>query len=143
MNIINKKARFNYELLEKLEVGISLIGSEARVLREKGADLSNSYAKILNGDVYLINSNITIEGKKDYDPTRSRRLLLHKAEITSIESKIKAKKLTLVPVRIYNKGRLVKVEIALAKPKRKFEKRELIKKRDVERELAQEFKNPV
>jgi SsrA-binding protein len=149
MNIINKKAKFNYELLEKYEAGMVLSGSEAKALRIKGADLSNSFAKIINGEMYLVNANISIEGKKDYDPTRSRKLLLHKNEITSIESKIKAKKLTIVPVRMYNKQslrpggqkqRLVKIEIALAKSKREFEKKEAIKKKDIEREIEKQFK---
>lgn len=139
--IINKKAMFNYNLLEKLEVGISLIGAEAKALRVKGADLSQSFAKVIGGEIYLVNANIPVEGKKDYNSTRSRKLLLHKDQIISIEGKIKAKKLTLMPTKIYNKGRLVKVEIALAKSKRKFEKKEAIKRKDIEREIELELKN--
>ena len=150
MRIINKKAKFNYNFLERLEVGISLIGAEAKALRIKGADLSSSFAKIIGGEIYLVNANIPVEGKKDYNPTRSRKLLLHKDQIVSIESKIKAKKLTLVPTKIYNKrslrpgghkSRLIKVEIALAKSKRKFEKKEAIKKKDIERELQEALKS--
>jgi len=141
MRILNKKAKFNYNLLEKFEAGISLIGAEAKALRIRGADLSSSFAKIIGDEVYLVNVNIPVEGKKDYNPTRSRKLLLHKDQIISLQSKIKAKKLTLVPTKIYNKNRLVKVEIALAKSKRKFEKKEAIKKKDIEREIEQELKN--
>jgi len=141
MRIINKKARFNYNLLEKFEAGISLIGAEAKALRIRGADLSSSFAKIIGDEVYLINVNIPVEGKKDYNPTRSRKLLLHKDQIISLQSKIKAKKLTLVPTKIYNKNRLVKVEIALAKSKRKFEKKEAMKKKDIEREIEKELKD--
>jgi|SRR3990172_3947691 len=140
MRIINKKAKFNYNLLEKFEAGVSLIGAEAKALRIRGADLSSSFAKIIEDEVYLINVNIPVEGKKDYNPTRSRKLLLHKDQIISLQSKIKAKKLTLVPTKIYNKNRLVKVEIALAKSKRKFEKKEAIKKKDIEREIEKELK---
>ena len=140
MRIINKKARFNYDLLEKIEAGISLMGGEAKALRIKGADLSSSFAKIIGGEIYLVNANIPIEGKKDYNSTRSRKLLLHKDQIVSIESKIKAKKLTIVPTKLYTKGRLVKVEIALAKTKRRFEKRQAIKKKDIEREINQELR---
>ena len=140
MRIINKKAKFNYNLLEKFEAGVSLIGAEAKALRIRGADLSSSFAKIIGDEVYLINVNIPVEGKKDYNPTRSRKLLLHKDQIISLQSKIKAKKLTLVPTKIYNKNRLVKVEIALAKSKRKFEKKEAIKKKDIEREIEKELK---
>src|SRR3972149_8891847 len=111
MRIINKKAKFNYNFLERLEVGISLIGAEAKALRIRGADLSSSFAKIIEDEVYLVNVNIPVEGKKDYNPTRSRKLLLHKDQIISLQSKIKAKKLTLVPTKMYNKARLVKVEI--------------------------------
>ena len=140
MKIINRKAKFNYKLFETYEAGIVLKGSEAKALRTNGADLNNSYAKIISGEIYLINANITIPGKIDYDPTRSRKLLLHKDQIISIASKIKQKQLTLIPTKIYLKGNLVKTEIALAKSKRKFEKKESIKKKDLDRELQQEFK---
>ena len=140
MRIINKKAKFNYKLFETYEAGIVLKGSEAKALRTNGADLSNSYAKIIEGEVYLINANIAIPGKIDYNPTRSRKLLLHKDQIISISSKIKQKQLTLIPTKIYLKGNLVKAEIALAKSKREFEKKEIIKKKDIDRELQQELK---
>jgi SsrA-binding protein len=140
MQIINKKAHFNYSLQEKFEAGISLIGSEAKTLRTKGGDLSNSYAKIINGEVYLINFNIPIENKKNFDPLRTRKLLLHKNEILAISTKIKSQNLTIIPVKMYNKHRLYKIELALAKTKRKFEKRQDIKKKDVEREIAQGIK---
>jgi len=140
MEIYNKRAKFDYQLFEKFEAGISLLGGEAKSLRAKRVDLSRSYAKILGNEAVLINANIPIEGKKDYDSTRTRKLLLHKQEIISILSKIKAQKLTLVPVKLYNKGRIFKVEIALAKSKRKFKKKEEIKRRDIEREVAQQLK---
>ncbi len=140
MKVNNKKANFNYKLFEKFEAGISLIGGEVKALRKGNVDLSQSFAKIVDGEVYLINANIPIEGKKDYLPTKSRKLLLHKNQIISIQSKIKAKKLTLVPTKVYTKGRLIKVEIALAKSKRKFEKKEAIKRRDIEREIERELR---
>lgn len=141
MQIINKKAHFNYQLLDKIEAGISLSGSEAKTLRLRGGNLTNSYAKIVNGEVYLINFNIPIEGKKDFDATRSRKLLLHRNEIIALTSKTKSQGLILVPVKMYNKHRLYKVELALAKAKKKFEKRAGIKKKDIERELEINFKN--
>jgi SsrA-binding protein len=140
MRKINKKARFNYKLLERFEVGISLIGAEVKAIRAGRVDLSNSYAKIIDNEVYLINANISVVGKKEYKPTRSRKLLLHKNQITSLKTKIKAKSLTLVPTKVYTKGRLIKVEIALAKAKRKFEKKEVIKKRDIKREIEAELR---
>lgn len=142
MLIINKKAQFNYRLLEKIEAGISLLGSEAKTLRLRGGDLSNSYAKIMNGEVFLINFNIPIQNKKDYDPKRLRKLLLHKKEIISMTTKIKSQGLTMIPVKLYNKQRLFKIELALAKSKRIFEKKASIKKKDIEREVEAEFKNP-
>lgn len=140
MVIKNKKAEFNYQLLERLEAGISLVGSEAKALRTSGADITNSYIKIVGGEAFLINANIPIPGKKEYDATRTRKLLLHKDEIVSISTKIKQKKLTLVPTKIYSKGRLIKLEIALAKPKKKFEKKENLKRRDIQREAEKEVR---
>jgi len=140
MKIINRKASFHYKILEKYEGGIVLGGGEVKSLKVGGADISNSYAKIVNGEVYLINANIPIEGKRDYNSTRSRKILLHKSEIVSINTKIKAKKLTLIPLKMYNKGRLIKIELALAKPKREFEKRQAIKKKDLEREIERELR---
>ncbi len=140
MKRVNRKANFNYKLFDRLETGISLLGAEVKALRSGNVDLSQSFAKIIDGEVYLINANIPVQGKKDYKSTRSRKLLLHKDQITSIQSKIKAKKLTLVPTKVYTKGRLVKVEIALAKAKRKYEKKEAIKRKDIEREIERELR---
>jgi SsrA-binding protein len=138
MKIINKKANFNYTLLERFEAGIVLLGEEVKTIKERGADLGNSFVKIINGEAYLINANIFSENN---DPRRTRKLLIHKKEIISLESKIKAKKLTLIPTKMYNKGRHIKIEIALAKPKREFEKKELLKSQDLEREVEKELKS--
>ena len=143
MRILNRKAKFNYFLYERLEAGISLLGGEAKAVRGGKVDLSQSYVKLIDNQAFLVNANIPIEGKKDYESTRSRKLLLHKDQIVSLKTKIKTKRLTVVPVRMYNKGRLLKVEIALAKSKRKFEKKEAIKRKDIEREIEEEFKNLV
>lgn len=141
MKIVNKKAKFNYKLFDRYEAGIELLGGEVKATKLGKVDLSNSFAKVVNGEIFLINASIPIQGKKDYRPTRTRKLLLRKDEIVSIKTKIKARKLTLVPTKVYTKGRLVKLEIALAKTKRKFEKKEEIKRKDIEREIAQELKN--
>ncbi|HLE49074.1 MAG TPA: SsrA-binding protein SmpB [Patescibacteria group bacterium] len=143
MVIYNKKAKFNYKLFETFEAGIVLSGSEAKSIRTHRIDLSNSYAKIIQNEVFLINANVPIPGKKDYDSTRTRKLLLHTREITSIQSKIKANKLTLVPVKLYNTGHLFKLQLALAKAKRKFEKKDSIKKKDIEREISSQYKSSV
>ena len=138
--IVNKKARFIYNLFEKFEAGISLLGGEVKAIRSGHADLSNSYAKIVANEVFLINANIPVPGKKEYNSTRTRKLLLHKGEVVSLQSKIGAKKLTLVPTKLYTKRHLVKVELAIAKSKREFEKKESIKKKDIEREIETELK---
>ncbi len=140
MKITNKKAQFDYILYDRYEAGISLLGGEVKSLKRNSVNLSQAFAKVIGNEIYLVNANIPIEGKKDYTPTRSRKLLLHKNEIVSIITKIKAKKLTLVPVKMYNKGLKIKLELALAKSKRKFEKKEAIKKKDIERELERELK---
>lgn len=141
MQIINKKAKYNYQILERYEAGIVLSGSEAKSVSLGRIDIGNSFVKIINNEAFLINANIPIEGKINYSPTRTRKLLLHKDEITVLLSKIKAKRLTLIPLRVYNKNRIFKVEIGLAKLKRKFEKRQEIKKRDIQREIEKELKN--
>ena len=141
MAIINKRARYEYSLTEeKVEAGISLSGGEAKAIREGHADLSQSVARIMEGEVYLINANIPVVGAKNYLSTRSRKLLLHKEEIVSISTKAKQQKLTLVPTKMYTKGRLVKLKFALGSPKRQFEKKEFLKNKDIQRELEQELK---
>jgi len=135
MKIFNKRASFDYELGEKFEAGIALTGGEAKAVREKHASLSQTYAKILGGEVFLINASIPVTGAKDHNPTRSRKLLLHKKEIYAIQAKTKAKNLTLVPVSLYTKGRLTKVQLALGKPKKQYEKREALKKASIKREV--------
>lgn len=142
MSIINKRAKFDYKLEEdRYEAGVVLVGAEAKALRNGRGDLSQSVAKIVNREAWLINANIPVpQPPRNYNPTRSRKLLLHQGEITSILTKMKQQKLTLVPVKMYTKGRLVKVELALGKPKRRFEKKETIKRKDIEREIAQSLR---
>jgi len=141
MKILNKKARFDYKLeKDRLEAGLVLSGGEAKAVRTGHADLSQSVARILNGEAWLINANIPIQGAKNYTSTRSRKLLLHRLEIVSILTKMKQRKLTLVPLSLYNKARLIKLKLALGKPKRKFEKRQAIKAKDIEREIAKELR---
>ncbi|OGM88519.1 SsrA-binding protein, partial [Candidatus Woesebacteria bacterium RIFOXYD1_FULL_43_18] len=135
MKIFNKKARFEYELTgEGVEAGISLLGAEAKSVREGRADISQSAVRILGDEAYLINANIPAEGVQKYDSTRIRKLLLHRGEILSLITKIKQKKLQIVPVRVYNKGRLIKLYLELGKAKRKFEKKETLKRRDINRD---------
>ena len=138
MKIVNKRASFNYTIIEKIEAGIVLTGGEARAIRTGHINLANSYAKIINNEVYLVNADVAIAGAKNYDSTHLRKLLLKRSEILNLEVKIKQKKLTLVPTKVYTKGRLIKAELGLAKSKREFEKRETLKKRDIQRDIEKE-----
>ena len=140
MKILNKRASFNYQILEKIEAGIVLTGGEARAIRTGHINLANSYAKIVGGEVYLINADVPVTGAKGYDSTHMRKLLLNRREILDLETKIKREKLTLVPTAVYTKGRLIKAELGLAKSKREFEKKQTIKLRDIKRELDRELK---
>lgn len=140
MKIVNKKARFNYDLEGRYEAGVALKGAEAKSIREGRADLSRSYGKILTHEAYLVNANIPASGLEGYDPARTRKLLLHRREIAQIEAILKQRRLTLVPMSMYTKGRLVKVGLRLGKPKRKFEKRQTIKSKDIKRDLERELK---
>ena len=126
---------------ERFEAGIVLTGGEVKAVKTKKGDLSTSHARIIKGEVYLVNANIPVVGAKDHDPTRTRKLLMHKSEIVSLSIKMKRRKLTLVPLKLYTKKRFVKAQLALGKTKRKYEKRESIKKKDTEREIEREVKN--
>jgi SsrA-binding protein len=141
MQIFNKRANFNYKLEEgRLEAGLVLSGGEAKAVRTGHADLSQSVARLINGELWLVNANIPIAGAQNYNSTRMRKLLLHKAEILSTLTKMKQRKLTLVPVKLYNKKRLIKIQLALGKSKHKFEKKESIKQKDITRELQEALK---
>lgn len=140
MKVFNKKAKFEYELSpEKVEAGIVLKGVEAKSFRDNRIDLSQSHVKILNGEVFLINANIPAKGAQKYEPTRMRKLLLHKNEILALATKTKQKKLQIVPTMMYNHHRRIKLELTLGKPKKRFEKKESIKKKDIERDIEREF----
>ncbi len=141
MNIVNKKALHNYQILERFEAGIVLTGAEVKSLRGGRCNLKDSYVKVLNDQLWLINADIAqykYDGSPDYDSTRSRKLLIKKKELIYLQSKMKQGNLTLVPLRIYLKGNIFKVEVGLAKGKKVHEKRQEEKKRDMERELLLE-----
>jgi len=141
MNIVNKKALHNYQILERFEAGIVLTGAEVKSLRGGRCNLKDSYVKVLNDQLWLINADIAqykYDGSPDYDSTRSRKLLIKKKELIYLQSKMKQGNLTLVPLRIYLKGKIFKVEVGLAKGKKIHEKRQEEKKRDMERELLLE-----
>lgn len=142
MRIFNKRAKFEYALTgEKVEAGLSLRGAEAKSIRENRADLSQAHVRVMGNEAFLVNASIPVPGMQNYDPTRLRKLLLHKKEILALVTKSKQKKLQIVPIMLYNKGRLVKLALELGSPKRKFEKKEAIKRRDIQKDIDSEFKN--
>lgn len=140
MQILNKKAKFEYVMSnEGIEAGLSLSGGEAKSIRGGRADLSQAVVRILNDEAFLINANVPVDGAVNYNSTRMRKLLLHRSEITQITTKAKQQKLTLVPLKLYTKGHLVKLWLALGKPKRKFEKKQVIQKKDIDRDIARDL----
>ncbi|ANQ53357.1 MULTISPECIES: SsrA-binding protein SmpB [Thermosipho] len=140
----NKKAYSDYNILETYEAGIELRGTEVKSLRESGANFKDSFCRIKKGEVFLLNLNIPQYRNgnlNNHDPERPRRLLLHKKEIHRLIGKVKEQGLTIIPTKIYfnNRG-LVKVEIAVAKGKRKYDKREDIKKKEINRKIQEYLK---
>jgi len=140
----NKKAYFNYQILEKFEAGVVLIGQEVKSIKTRGINLAGSYIVVRNEEIYWIGSEIPAYQPKnapsDYDPERSRKLLLKKSEIRYLIGKSKQKGLTLIPLKVYTKKGKIKIEFGIAKGKKKFDKRELIKKRETEREIERVLK---
>ncbi len=142
----NRKARYNYHILEEMEAGLCLFGSEVKSLRSGGANIAEAYVEMNNEEAFLLNSYIA-EYKQAYknqnhEPYRKRKLLLHKKEIKKLSGKAQKKGLTIVPLSLYfnNKG-IAKIKIALAEGKKLYDKRETEKKRDWEREKAKMLKN--
>jgi len=140
----NRKARFEYEILEKYEAGIELEGSEVKAIRSGRMSLEGSFVIIRGGEAFLINANIPPyqpnNAPADYDPWRNRKILLTKKEIGELADSEKNKSLTIVPLSVYNKGKKVKLALALVRGKKKFDKRETIKRRETEREIRREHK---
>ena len=142
----NRKARFDYHILETFEAGIMLLGTEVKGIREGKANLRDAYARVEKGEVWLYNVHInpySHRGYVDHDPKRRRKLLLHRQEIRKLIGKTVEKGLTLVPTRMYFKGGKVKVAIALARGKQMHDKRETIKRRETERETRAAVKGRV
>jgi SsrA-binding protein len=140
----NKKAYFNYEILEKFEAGMVLQGQEVKSIKSGRANLAGSYVILRGGEFYLINADVPPYQPKnvlgDYDPKRERKLLLNKSEIRSLVGKTHEKRLTLLPLRMYTKKGKIKLEFGLGRGKKEFNKKELIKRRDTEREIERELK---
>jgi len=139
----NRKVRFDYEIVESYEAGIELSGAEVKSVRGGGANLTGSRVVFKEDGAYVIGMNIQrykFDSAEEVDPLRSRKLLLHKEEIMTLGTKMKSAGLTCVPVKLYNKGSLIKLQIALVRGKKKYEKRDLLKKRETEIGLARRLK---
>ena len=140
--IENKKARFDYELVEKYEAGIALVGSEVKSVRAGRVNLGDSFCFVEGSEIFLKNCRISAYDKSTIfppDELRSRKLLMHKSEIRRLIGKSREKGWAIVPLRIYFKGRLAKVEIALAKGKRAYDKKQTIKERDSRRDMERQI----
>ena len=136
----NRKARFNYDILESIEAGLVLMGTEIKAIREGHANLSDSYAKPENGELWLVNAHIaqySSGNANNHDPTRPRKLLLHGGQIARYSKQIAERGLTIVPLKLYLKGRLAKVELGLARGRRRYDKRRAIIEKYREREARE------
>lgn len=143
--ISSKKAHFNYEILEKYEAGIELFGFEVKSLRLKRGSLEGAFVTINNSEAFLMGAQIppyqSSNTPKDYNERRPRKLLLRKKELGSLVGRAETKGLTLIPISWYNKGTKIKIEIAVARGKKKHDKRADIKKRETDREIRRTLKN--
>ncbi len=140
----NKKAYFNYEIIEKFEAGLVLKGTEVKSVKMGKVSIKEAFGRIINGEAFVVGMSITeLEnaGVFNHNTRRDRKLLLHKKELKRIRVKLETKGMTLVPLAIYRKKHLVKCQVALAKGKREFEKRQTIKERDTKREIDRAIKN--
>ncbi len=139
----NKKARFEYEILETIEAGIVLRGTEVKSVRQKKVSIQESYARIKEGEAYIIGMTISpyeMGNQFNHEPARERKLLLHRQELKRLTGKLKEKGLTLVPLKIYFKNGKVKILLGLGKGKTTYDKRKTIQKREADRELQRAVK---
>ncbi len=135
----NKKASFDYEYLETIEVGIELLGTEVKSIKAHHGSISGAYVSVVSGELFLLGAHIPAwqekNTPKDFDPYRSRKLLANKKELIYLSKSLQTKGLTIVPISLYNKGRYIKVQIAIARGKKTFDKRETLKKKAVKRDM--------
>ncbi|MEK7135395.1 MAG: SsrA-binding protein SmpB [Patescibacteria group bacterium] len=141
--VSNKKAHFDYEILKTFTAGIELLGLEVKSAREGKMNLRGAFVGVRGGEAFLLGADIPPyqpkNAPKDYDATAPRKLLLGKAEIAELAEAEGTKGLTIVPLKVYNKGRFLKLDLAIARGKKQFDKRQSIKKRDAEREIKQKL----
>jgi SsrA-binding protein len=134
----NRKARFEYEILETIEAGVALVGPEVKSLRAGNASLADAYAVVRRGEVYLIGAHVSPypqASRENPDPRRERKLLLHREEIARLGARVAERGLTLVPLQLYFRGGRAKVELALVRGRRRHDKREAIREREEAREV--------
>ncbi len=140
----NKKALFDYDILEKLEAGLVLTGPEVKSVKEGQINLKGSYITFHNGEGFLLNAYVApykpAGRQPEYDPYHTRKVLLRAKELRYLQGKSEEKSLTIVPIRVYTKNRLIKLEIAVGRGRKAFDKREVIKKRDLDKELRRDLK---
>lgn len=143
MEILNRKARFNYEIIDTIECGIVLKGTEIKSIRAGKANIKDSYGIIKNNEVYILNMHVSPYengGVFNHDETRTRKLLLHKNQILKLKNKLELDGFTLVPLKLYFVNGRAKIELGLCRGKKIYDKRESSKKRDIERELKKQYK---
>lgn len=139
----NKKARFEYEILDTFEAGIVLKGTEVKSIRQKKVSIQEAYAKIKNGEVFIVGLNISVYemgNRFNHDPLRERKLLLHRQEIKRLTGKLHERGYTLIPLRLYLKNGKVKIELALARGKTTYDKKRTIQERDLKRDMQRDIK---
>ena len=144
MEILNRKVNFDYEIIDTFETGIVLTGTEIKSIRLGKCNLKDSYAIIKNNEIFILNMHISQyeQGNRfNHEETRTRKLLMHKKEILKLRDKLEIDGFTLVPIKLYFKGSKAKLLIGLAKGKKNYDKREAIKKKDIERQIAKDLKN--
>ncbi len=142
--LVNKKGLFNYEILEKIEAGLKLTGTEVKSLKNNRVSFEGSYISIIDGEAFWVKATIpAFQPKnisKNYDPERPRKLLLNQKELKYLIGKSEEKGLTIIPTKVYNKQGLLKLEIGIARRKKRPDKREVLKKRDIDREIRRNLK---
>ncbi|MDO8429593.1 MAG: SsrA-binding protein SmpB [Candidatus Daviesbacteria bacterium] len=146
VHVRNKRASRDYFILESFEAGIRLLGSEVKSVRLGRVTLEQSFARVLGGEAFLVNAHIApYQHAKDdkYQPARTRQLLLHKKQIDSLNGKLASQGATLIPISIYEKNNLIKVQLGLGKSKKQFDKRRVMKERDHKRRIDQELRGKV
>ncbi len=141
--VTNRKARHEYEIIDRIEAGLVLVGSEVKSLRAGRANLGDSYARVIKGEIWIIGMHISAYKEatfQNHDPLRERKILLHRNEIKKLARRVEEKGFTLIPLRLYFKNNIAKLELGLARGKRQYDKKVVIAQRDAKREMEKEQK---